>query len=201
MGGVATEGRAWVTTDGDGDGRLTIGVAISVPDPFGDELTKWRADFGDPLATSIPAHVTLLPPTEITHGELPDVRRHLTEVAARERAFDIRLRGTGTFRPVSPVVFVQVAQGLAECEQLERNVRSGVLDRQLSFYYHPHVTVAHHVDDEALDRAFSTLADYQVSFRVDSFRLYEHGQDGVWRPAEEFWFDGHDGHQPADAVP
>jgi 2'-5' RNA ligase len=171
-------------------GELVIGVAIAVPEPYGEELTRWREDFGDPLASNIPPHVTLLPPTTIRLQTLPDVRRHLAAVAARERCFEIRLRGTGTFRPVSPVVFVQMAEGIAECEQLERRVRSGVLAREVNFYYHPHVTVAHHLADEALDRAFATLAEYQVRFRVESFELYEHGNDGVWRPAERFWFDG-----------
>ena len=31
----------------------------------------------------------------------------------------MHLAGTGTFRPLSPVVFIQVARGLAECEMLE----------------------------------------------------------------------------------
>ncbi len=169
---------------------VVIGVAIAIPQPHGDELTRWRNDFGDPLALNIPPHVTLLPPTEIDPASLPEVRRHLTAVAAREKCFTIRLRGTGTFRPISPVVFVQLSEGIAECEKLERRVRTGVLERQLKFYYHPHVTVAHHLEDDALDRAFQTLADYQVTFRVDSFELFEHGDDGVWRPAERFCFDG-----------
>ena len=68
------------------------------------------------------------------------------------------LSGTGTFRPVSPVVFVQVSRGIAHCEALERAVRSGPVERTLDFPYHPHVTVAHHLDEAALDRAFESLA-------------------------------------------
>ena len=170
--------------------RVTIGVAIPVPPPFADDLQRWRSDFGDPLACAIPAHVTLLPPTSVPVAALDDVRSHLVTVAGQQEPFDLRLRGTGTFRPVSPVVFVQVAEGVAQCEQLELGVRSGVLTRPLSFYYHPHVTVAHHVDDDALDRAFETLASYEAVFTVDSFSLYEHGEDGVWRPVEVFGFDG-----------
>ncbi|WP_461023160.1 2'-5' RNA ligase family protein [Thalassiella azotivora] len=171
-----------------GDDEVVIGVAIAVPEPYATELTRWRDSFGDPLADAIPAHVTLLPPTVVARDALPAVRDHLSQVAGRERAFDMRLRGTGTFRPVSPVVFVQVAEGLAECEQVERGVRSGVLERELSFYYHPHVTVAHHLSDEALDRAFAALADYEVTFHVPGFDLFEHGADGVWRPQERFCF-------------
>ena len=170
------------------DDQVVIGVAIAVPEPYGDELTQWREEFGDPLASAIPAHVTLLPPTPLPRERLPEVREHLQSVASSVEAFDMRLRGTGTFRPVSPVVFVQVAEGIAECEQIEQSVRSGVLHRDLGFYYHPHVTVAHHLPEPALDKAFVTLADYQAAFRVDSFELYEHGTDGVWRPEVRFQF-------------
>jgi 2'-5' RNA ligase len=182
-----------VVLDGVGDAdpaddTVTIGVAIPVPDPFAAELQRWRAEFGDPLADAIPAHVTLLPPSTVHASALTDVREHLDAVAADSEPFEMHLRGTGTFRPVSPVVFVQVAEGVSFCEQLERAVRSGVLEREVSFYYHPHVTVAHHVDTAALDRAFATLAGFEAVFKVSSFSLYEHGRDGVWRPVDVFDF-------------
>lgn len=171
-----------------GDGIVTIGVAIAVPPPFGDELQGWRAEFGDPLAHAIPAHVTLLPPTPVGAAQLDEVHEHLAQVAAHEQVFDIQLLGTGTFRPVSPVVFVQLARGVRECERVERGVRAGLLQRELSFSYHPHVTVAHDVSAPALDLALDTLAGYDASFRAGGFDLYEHGPDGVWRPRRHYAF-------------
>ena len=176
---------------------LLIGVAIAVPEPFADELQGLRESFGDPLATVIPTHVTLLPPTQVRAGELGLVQRHLEGVSAAGRPFHMRLRGSGTFRPVSPVVFVQVAEGLVECEQVERRVRSGVLARELAFYYHPHVTVAHDVPDPALDRAFDALRDYEAAFAVESFSLYRHGADGLWRVEDEYAFGGSRGTESA----
>ncbi|MEK8228393.1 2'-5' RNA ligase family protein [Oerskovia sp. M15] len=64
------------------------------------------------------------------------------------------------------------------------------LDQELRFNYHPHVTVAHEVDDEALDQAFEEMADFEASFDVASIYLYEHGDDGVWRPARRFELAG-----------
>ena len=98
----------------------------------------------------------------------------------------MRLRGTGSFRPVSPVVFVRVYAGAAGCDALQQRVRTGPLDRELSFPYHPHVTVAHHLDDSALDTAFKALADYECTFDVMAFHLYVHGDDEVWRPYRAF---------------
>ncbi|MYV98079.1 2'-5' RNA ligase family protein [Streptomyces sp. SID3343] len=168
--------------------KRTIGVSIAIPEPYGSELQARRAGFGDPLADAIPTHVTLLPPTEIADEVMAEVEEHLRAVAAAEHPFDIHLRGTGTFRPTSPVVFVQVARGIPECERVEEAVRSGPLARDLHFPYHPHVTIAHHLPDDVLDLAFAELVDYDAVFPIWGFSLYEHGSDGVWRPQRDFAF-------------
>ncbi len=168
----------------------TIGVAVSIPEPYSSDLQAHRESFGDPLATSIPTHITLLPPTPVPAGDMQQVEEHLRKVADAERSFEIHLRGTGTFSPVSPVVFISVALGISHCERLEAAVRSGPLARELRFPYHPHVTVAHHLPPETLQRAFDELAGYDARFPVWGFSLYEHGADGVWRPQRDFPF-GH----------
>jgi 2'-5' RNA ligase len=168
--------------------RRNIGVAIEVPPPFGATLRQWRRRLGDPEASRVPPHVTLLPPTSLPHERLPVVEEHLRRIAAEERPFTITLRGTGTFRPVSPVTFVQLAAGISDCERLERRVRSGPLARETKFNYHPHVTVAQDVPDEALDRGFAELASFAASFEVPGFTLFEEGADRVWRPHRAFPF-------------
>ena len=167
----------------------TIGVAVAVPEPYSSELQGWRESFGDPLASAIPPHITLLPPTEVEDTAMAQIEAHLAEVARAQSSFLTHLRGTGTFRPVSPVVFVALAEGIAGCERLEASIRSGPLDRELSFNYHPHVTVAHLLTDSRLDEAFDKLAGYDARFRVDGFALYEHGPDAVWRTRRQFCFD------------
>jgi 2'-5' RNA ligase len=164
----------------------TIGVAIAIPEPFGSELQKYRSEFGDPMALSIPTHVTLMPPTEVAGTHMDAVDAHLQDVATRFPSFRIRLRGTATFRPISPVVFVPLAEGISSCEVLQSQVRSGPLDVALRFPYHPHVTVAHDLDKESLDSAFDALAEYDCVFEVTAFSRYEHGGDGVWRPRRDF---------------
>lgn len=168
----------------------TIGVAIPIAEPFGSELQKFRAEFGDPMAASIPTHVTLLPPTEIADAALATIDEHLLAVAARFPSFRIRLRGTATFRPISPVVFVPLAEGISSCEVLQSQVRSGPLAVDLRFPYHPHVTVAHDLTKDALDLAYDTLSEYDCAFDVTAFDRYEHGADGVWRPQRSFPLTG-----------
>ena len=170
--------------------RRYIGVAIGIPEPYNGELQGWRDRLGDPNARRIVPHVTLLPPTEVDAGLLPAIEEHLRLVAVEGQPFEIRLRGSATFLPVSPVVFVPLAQGIADCERLEAHVRAGPLLRDLRFPYHPHVTVAHDLPADALERAFDALAGYEAAFDVRGFSLFEQGPDGTWRPQRDFVFGG-----------
>ncbi|GAA3227719.1 2'-5' RNA ligase family protein [Actinocorallia longicatena] len=164
----------------------TIGVSLAVPDPYGADLQRQREAFGDPLASKVPAHVTLVPPTPVAGGDMEAVLAHLTSVAAITEPFRLRLRGTGTFRPISPVVFVSVVEGISPSELLQEKLRRPPLERELLFPYHPHVTVAHNVEEHVLDRAFKELAGFHAVFDVEAFWLYEHGADEVWRPVRPF---------------
>lgn len=166
----------------------TIGIAIGIPQPWGAELDAARASTGDPQAALIPAHVTLLGPTVLPVSAELDRRidRLLRKVAAASAPFAIQLRGTGTFRPVSQVVFVALAAGIAECERLAAAIRTGPLRRELVHPYHPHVTVGHDVPGPALDGVFEQMADYSARFTVDHFTRYEHTGDGSWEPLRDY---------------
>lgn len=168
----------------------TIGVALAIPEPWATELQDYRTSLGDETATKIPTHITLVPPTEVTDTDLPAIEEHLAAAADRYQPFVVHLRGTGTFRPVSPVVFVTVAKGISQCEQLALRVRRGPLGVSLQFPYHPHVTIAHHLPDEALDRAFHELASFECVFDAIGFHLYRHEERTGWRPAREFRLRG-----------
>jgi 2'-5' RNA ligase len=167
-------------------GGHTLGVAIEVPSPFGAQLDEVRDRFARGAGT-MPSHVTILAPIDVDADVMPAVVSHLAAVAARTRSFRLVLRGSGTFRPVSPVVFVAVAEGISSCEQLEREVRSGDLAVETRFPYHPHVTVAHDVPDAELDRAFEELADFRAEMTISSMGLHEY-VEGRWRLVREFAF-------------
>jgi 2'-5' RNA ligase len=167
-----------------------IGVLVSVPEPWAQLLVEWRSKVGDPQATRVPPHVTLLPPTAVRVADRPAITAHLAEVARRHPPFAMHLSGTGTFRPVSEVVFVAVARGIADCELIAGDVRTGPLARPLNFPYHPHVTVAHDVPTDMLDTAYVGLSDLHAEFRVDSFTEFEQLPGGVWTVAREYPLTG-----------
>jgi 2'-5' RNA ligase len=165
---------------------VTVGVAIAIPQPHASVLTRWRTQIGDPAAELVFPHVTLLPPTPVAADRVDDVEAHLAKAAENAQRFPMHLSGTGTFRPLSPVVFIQIARGVADCELLEREIRSGVLARDLDFPYHPHVTVAQEIDDTALDAAYDGLSSFVARFVVESFVLFSRDEAGAWAWRREF---------------
>lgn len=169
-----------------------VATAIAVPEPYATDLRDARYRFGDPAALVTPTHVTLLGPIDVDAATRAAYEEHLANVAAGHEPFDVQLRGTATFRPVSPVVFVVLAKGISNCEQLASDVRSGPVRREHDFPYHPHVTIAQAVDGEALDRAFAELAGYEARFHVDRFTLYERIGD-VWCPHRDYPLGGRSG--------
>ncbi len=168
----------------------TIGVAVAVPEPWASQLQEYRESLGDETASTIPTHITLMPPIDVEDTLLPSIQQHLAEVSATTHAFRIHLRGTGTFRPVSPVVFVGVVEGISDCERLAHSVRRGPLAIDVEFPYHPHVTIAHHQPEDVLDRAFTELASFDSEFLVENFWLYVHQDNRGWSPTRDFALTG-----------
>ncbi len=171
--------------DNNDSGSRTIGVAIAIPEPWGTLLNSIRHRVGDPAARQVPTHLTLLCPTGVADGD-GGIESHLADVAARTRPFELWLRNAGTFRPVTPVVYVAVASGATACARLAARIRSGPLARELRFPYHPHVTVAQEVPEDALDRAYDAVAGFSARFPVTGFTGYRRDPDGTWYAHREY---------------
>lgn len=165
---------------------ITIGVSIAVPEPHGEWLRAQRRSFGDANADHIPSHITLAPPLDVRREELARVTEALTAEARRHTPFVIALGGTGTFRPVSEVVYVVVRQGVPESAELARGVTRALKAPEPMHEFHPHVTVAHDISAEQLDHAATELADFEAEFMVSAFSLYVHDITRGWTPLKDF---------------
>lgn len=172
----------------DGGPGHTIGIALRIPEPYEGVLDAARMRY-EPEAGDMPPHVTILAPIDVDADALPAVIRHLAEVASTVAAFPLTLKGVGTFRPVSSVVFVNVVEGAEECALLERQVRSGDMAVETRFPYHPHVTIAHDVPEPVLDAAVEELGDFHAQFDVEGMGLYEN-VEGAWTLVQDFPFRG-----------
>ena len=159
---------------------------MAIPEPWATELQDYRTSVGDAMAATIPTHITLVPPTQVTDDELEKIEAHLAMAAAEVAAFAVHLRGTGTFRPVSPVVFVTAGRGHLPVRAARGRRTPRPLAVDLAFPYHPHVTIAHHVAEAQLDQAFDELAGFECEFEVAHFRLYVHDHERGWTPTRYF---------------
>ena len=163
-----------------------VGVTLPVPEPLASELEQWRASFGDPMAALVPPHITLITTTPATDWEW--TLEHVRAVAQKQDPFTVTLSGTGSFRPLSPVVFLRVREGFEACVKLHSRLQRGPLERDLEFPFHPHVTVAHDVSEASMDEAMERLHSFEASFTVRTMGLYEHEPTGLWRLREELTF-------------
>lgn len=166
-----------------------IGILISIPEPWMSELSDMRASVGDKHADVTPAHITLLPPTAVKKADREAVMEHLQAVANTHAPFHVSLRGAGTFRPVSPVVFVNVERGAEQLVQLEHAIRSGILDIKSRFPFHPHVTIAQIDSEECLDRAQELGSTFEAEWVVPGFRVDRVDEDGMYHSRAIFNFN------------
>lgn len=166
-----------------GDHRQCLGVVISLPPALSTQIDAWRLEFGGPEAAVIPPHITLVSGNATSEWE--PAAAHVRAVAGAWAPFTVRLRGTDSFRPLSPVVFLNVASGAEDCARLHRDLQSGPLAHDPEFPYHPHVTIAHDLPDEVMDRAAEVLAELDVDFTVEAIGLFDHDPAGNWSLREE----------------
>ncbi|MBC3843909.1 2'-5' RNA ligase family protein [Streptacidiphilus sp. 4-A2] len=185
--GADSDGAAGITGAGGGGSTVTIGVALALAEPHATEIQEARAGYGDPLARAIATHITLLPPTELPAELLGPVERQLAAAAAGHRPFRVLLHGSGSFRPVSPVVYVRLAAGCASAGSWRRRCAAGCWPGSWTFPP-PHVTVAQALEPAVLDRAYRDFRDFRAEFTVSGFSLYRFGADRVWRPERQLSF-------------
>ena len=165
---------------------LTIGIALTVPEPWASQLQQFRRQFGDPHADQMPTHITIVPPNSVQLLDLPAIHDGLRQAARTIQPFTLTLSGTDSFRPVSGVVFVDVVEGAQACTSLEMQVRERITARPRMHPYRPHVTAAMDVPEDVLDHAQLMLAKYHATWLVEEVTLFQRDRLGYWHPDRSF---------------
>jgi len=173
-----------------GPEQTRVGVSIAVPEPWASEISQARISYGDEYAEMIPPHITIVGPTAVNLKDIPAIIVALDNACDQVPKFQVSLSGAGSFRPISPVAFLNVEQGAAECAALSARANKGLLAGVQRFPYHAHVTLAHGVPDPVLDQAEADFADLHARFSADALWLYRHHEDGVWRKLCKFELRG-----------
>jgi 2'-5' RNA ligase len=157
-----------------------------VPSPLRERLLQVRRACGDPQAEAFPPHITVIPPTAVSRSALPAMLDRIETRIGQCGPFNVRLRGAGTFRPVTPVVFAKLVEGAGACAALESQVREAIGHPEGRFPYEPHVTVAQDATDAVLDQAENAIGDLDEGFAVDALEVCLLQPDAVWQPLRRF---------------
>lgn len=165
----------------------SLGVIISLPPALAARLSARQARYAGPDAPVVPPHITLV--SGRTTGTWAKAADHVRQVAKGAAPFVISLHGTGTFEPISPVVYLSIGQGGSDCIRLHDQLLAGPLEHLLEFEFHPHLTLAHDLDEAAMAAALSEMADFKADFEVTSIGLFDH-LDGGWTLREELNLGG-----------
>jgi 2'-5' RNA ligase len=147
------------------------------------DLESFRRRF-DPLASMIPAHITLVFPFTDLVSEA-DLRKHVASAIADQRAFHVALSEI-TVKD-DGYVFLNVEAGVDVLGALHDRLYSGLLSSHLSsaHEYRPHITIARLPD---LEQARSAAAEARLRLApplrgtinsVALFRLNEPGRGDV----------------------
>lgn len=160
---------------------LTVGVVIEVPEPWGEDLTEWRIGFGDPHAEKILAHITLLAPVRMSAQQFADLPSRLNAECGRLPAFAMALGPIGTFRPVSPVVYLQAHADADALPLTQAAVWRAAGEPPQRHAFVAHCTVAMDVPDSVLDAAADALRDYTAAWQVSEVLVLTRDPDGSWQ--------------------
>lgn len=161
--------------------RRRFAVALIVPPPVAIEVDALRRALGDRQLGKIDPHVTLVPPINLREDDIADALAVVQAAARRSAPIQLALGPVGTFGESSPVRFLAV-EPWEPVVELYRACRAGVLEREETRPFHPHVTVD--IDGgvtDGPDPAVELLAGYRAEVLVDRVTVLENVAPG-WEP-------------------
>jgi len=166
--------------------RHRVGVTLLVPPPVATEIDGLRRALGDGTLGRIPAHVTLVPPVNVTESALEGALA-LLRAAAASRVGPLRLRlgPATTFHPVTPVVYLAVDGDVDALVALREAVFRPPLGRRLTRPFVPHATIADELDPARIPAAVAALADYRAEVTIDRLTLLAESPGRIWRPVAD----------------
>lgn len=162
--------------------RRRLGVAVLLDPPLSHEVDGLRRAVGDPSLDRIPAHVTLVPPVNVRHEDLPAALAILQHAAATTRPapLTLTLGAITSFLPANPVLYLGVGGDLEGLRALRDAVFAPPLERKLSWPWVPHLTLADGAPEERIAAALEALKDYNAIATIDRVVLLEEGPGRKW---------------------
>jgi 2'-5' RNA ligase len=132
--------------------ELQYAAIAYVRSPVGIFVEALRRDL-HPAHTHADAHITVLPPRPL-RGSEPQAVELLGRVCQSIAPFEVTMDHVETFVPVTPTVFLRVAEGAYRLRELHDQLNHGALAYDEPWTYMPHLTI---VKTDESDEALQAL--------------------------------------------
>jgi 2'-5' RNA ligase len=170
-------------------------IAIVAPEQINEQLLIWKKymeqQYGCRVALRSPAHITLVPPFNMSSEKEQALGEQLTLFCNREKSFSIHLRHFDSFAP--KVIFVHVQPG-EQLFQIKHRLDLFLIPlKDFSFKkeqrpFHPHITIANRdLAKKDFKKAWEYFAGlrYDAEFQAESISLLRHNNK-EWEIAASF---------------
>jgi 2'-5' RNA ligase len=131
---------------------LRYALVAYVKAPLGEFVEKLRRELR-PQLPHLPAHLSILPPRLLQVSE-EEARTWLEEVCRTATPFEVVLGEVETFVPVTPTVFLRVAQAAYRMRELHDLLNTNGLRSEEPWPYMPHLTIVKMGGPEEAQAAF-----------------------------------------------
>src|SRR5271170_336683 len=111
----------------------------------------------------LPAHVTILPPRWLKGGEIAALET-LEDICSQVEPFEVTLGDVETFVPVTPTVFIRVADGANRMRELHDRLNTQALTAVEEWPYMPHLTIVKQSTEELAQQAYIFARDRWAMF-------------------------------------
>jgi 2'-5' RNA ligase len=145
---------------------------------FAEEL---RRDL-NPEHPDLPAHLTILPPRHLL-GTEAEALETIEDVCRKVDPFEVELGDVESFMPITPTIFIRVAQKAYRMRELHDHMNTGPLFTEEQWPYMPHLTIIKlpemNMAPEALEVARRRWAEYKGprTILVDQLTFVRGGRD------------------------
>jgi 2'-5' RNA ligase len=157
-----------------------------VKDAVGEFVERLRKEL-HPDIPHFPAHLTILPPRKLQGSELSALES-LEVSCSRVEPFDIVLGEVETFVPVTPTVFIRVAQAADRMCELHDRLNVAPLAATEEWPYMPHLTIVKVSSEQLAHQAYSVARERWTQFE-GSRRITVRELTFVREQAENRWVD------------
>jgi len=138
------------------------GLVAYVKTPVGEFVENLRQEM-HPELPHLAAHLSLLPP-RCLQGSEADALETMEEICGRVEPFEVSLGEVETFIPVTPTVFIRVANGAQRMRDLHAQLNKKALACEEQWLYLPHLTIVKMSNEEQAQQAYYIARQHWTKF-------------------------------------